>query len=401
MADALALNNMSASDTLAETKGWSKNIQHMMKEDHATKDQGYSIARAEPAYTARLFAINESLMLKKKLTYASLELLVVIARAEKTSGRVDWARLVFSNVKWELNAINREQVASSKCAPILTQILKYWLQTRPIAVHKAIQDVPSSSRKKSGKKKEEPVEVGRKRITRATEDTQQKRTRTGATTRASQMEGPGRTSTKGTVLPVPWNITTMEPGPRARPFVVQESSSEEEDEDDVPLIRRRQPPQITGTATTNAPGRAGQGWSVSATPLRVVSPDLDLPKRLNNSVGASLRNPSPLEIPIGESTIPLSPTSRPKMRTRRVAPPREGSSPAPEPRTEQESENVRPKIMEEDGEDQPGSEEELRGPSQEGQNHESPVEEVILEMAKMDWYETTPSVLQRRVRDMK
>ena len=38
-------------------------------------------------------------MLKKKLTYASLELLVVIARAEKASGRVDWARLVFSNLK--------------------------------------------------------------------------------------------------------------------------------------------------------------------------------------------------------------------------------------------------------------------------------------------------------------
>ena len=196
VADALTLNNMNALDILEESKGWSKNIRHMMKEDHVTKDQGYSIAKAEPSYITRLFAINESLMLKKKLTYASLELLVVIARAEKASGRVDWARLVFSNLKRELNAINREQIASSKCAPVLTQILKYWLQTKPIAIHKAIQDVPSSSRKKSGNKKEELVEVGRKRITRATEDAPQKRTRTGATTRASQTERRGRTSTR-------------------------------------------------------------------------------------------------------------------------------------------------------------------------------------------------------------
>ena len=40
MADALTLNNMNASDTLDESKGWSKNIRHMMKEDHVTKDQG-------------------------------------------------------------------------------------------------------------------------------------------------------------------------------------------------------------------------------------------------------------------------------------------------------------------------------------------------------------------------
>ena len=83
VADALALNNMNALDTLDESKGWSKNLQHMIKEDHVTKDQGYSIAKAEPTYITRLFAINENLMLKKKLTYASLELLVVIAKAEK------------------------------------------------------------------------------------------------------------------------------------------------------------------------------------------------------------------------------------------------------------------------------------------------------------------------------
>ena len=65
VADALTLNNMNASDTLEESKGWSKNIRHMMKEDHVTKDQGYSIAKAEPAYITRLFANNESLMLKK------------------------------------------------------------------------------------------------------------------------------------------------------------------------------------------------------------------------------------------------------------------------------------------------------------------------------------------------
>ena len=65
------------------------------------------------------------------------------------------------------------------------------------------------------RKNEEPVEVGRKRITRATEDTPQKRTKTGATMRASQTEGPGRTLTRGTVLPVPRNITTVKPGPRA------------------------------------------------------------------------------------------------------------------------------------------------------------------------------------------
>ena len=104
--------------------------------------------KAEPTYITRLFAINESLMLKKKLTYASLELLVVIARAKKASGQVYWARLVFSNLKQKLNAINREQVASSKYAPILTRVLRYWIQTKFIAVHKAIQDIPSSSPKR-------------------------------------------------------------------------------------------------------------------------------------------------------------------------------------------------------------------------------------------------------------
>ena len=46
----------------------------------------------------------------------------------------------------------------------------------------------------------------------------------------------------------------------------------------------------------------------------------------------------------------------------------EGSSPEPELRIEQESENVRPKVMEENGEDKPGSEAELMEPPQKGQN---------------------------------
>ena len=47
------------------------------------------------------------------------------------------------------------------------------------------------------------------------------------------------------------------------------------------------------------------------------------------------------------------------MRTRRIAPLREGSPPVPESMTEQESEDAGLKDMEEDGEDQPGGEEEL------------------------------------------
>ena len=58
--------------------------------------------------------------------------------------------------------------------------------------------------------------------------------------------------------------------------------------------------------------------------------------------------------------------------------------------TEQESEDAGLKDMEEDGEDQPGGEEELREPPQEGQNQESLVEEVILEMAKMDMVREQP-----------
>ena len=46
--------------------------------------------------------------------------------------------------------------------------------------------------------------------------------------------------------------------------------------------------------------------------------------------------------------------------------------------------------MEEDGEDQPGGEEELGELPQEGQDQESPVEEVILEMAKMDMVREQP-----------
>ena len=138
VADALALSDNNAPGTSTEPNGWMKSLQHIMKEDHFTKDQGFSIVKSEPTYTTRLFAINETLILKKKLTYASLELLVIITRVEKASGRVDWTKLVFSNFKRELNAINRGQVTSSKCVPILTHIIHNWLRNTPIAVHKEI-----------------------------------------------------------------------------------------------------------------------------------------------------------------------------------------------------------------------------------------------------------------------
>lgn len=92
-------NSTDIANYLVQDKKWTPTFQHIMKEEHFIEEQGYVIGKAEAAYKTRLFALNESIMLlKRKLTYVSLEFTIMIAKAAKISRKVDWAKLIFSNL---------------------------------------------------------------------------------------------------------------------------------------------------------------------------------------------------------------------------------------------------------------------------------------------------------------